>query len=124
MKTKTDVILAIRKYGLDAPVDSDICLNFGEANGCGAKGGWPIFHTMYLLDIEVACYLHDIAWAVAETKEDVYRANKAFEQNLYKIIDANSNRLMNFLRRRRALKYYIAVKYMGTQSYLEERGMV
>ena len=85
-------------------------------NGCG-PGGWKfdlVPDTIYGLDVSAACDIHDWMFTVGETNEDFDEANRVFKYNLLRIIYFyTDNRVVRWLRRRRALKYYYAVKEFG-----------
>ena len=85
-------------------------------NGCG-PGGWLtdlVPDTIYGLDISAACNIHDWMYAEGETIEDKQLADRVFLNNLVRIINHETRwAWLRWLRRRRALKYYLAVKNFG-----------
>ncbi len=85
---------------------------FKFSNGCGAKGGIKFPSTMWFLNIESACSLHDIHWELAKDYSDLLSANEIFDNNLKKIIDKDSNFIMKRLRRLRAAKYVNEVELL------------
>jgi len=110
----------------------DSCLKYHQlkrgiqyANGCGAKGGIKFPDTMYFVIIIAACIIHDIEWKLAKTFQDLLDANERFDDNLKKIIVAESqNELMVWLRNQRAAKYITGVEREGTVTYAIERGFI
>jgi len=87
-------------------------------NGCGSSKAKFDFvpDTIYGLCITAACHIHDWMYHEGKTIEDKKEADRAFLNNLIRIID-NHGGLLKFLRRRRARKYYLAVKYFGGPAY-------
>lgn len=86
------------------PEDKRIC------NGCGTASTAFIPDTMWGLNISVVCNIHDASRTLARDQKEVDEGDLLFLKNLIAFIDAHSNFIMRFLRRRRALKYYEAVK--------------
>ena len=97
-------------------------------NGCGVKiKKWlPDFvpDTMWGLDIKDACDIHDVGYVVGKTPEDKDQADREFLHNLLRLIEmAPSGRwllvgsLLGILRRRRALKYFEAVSFLGGPAF-------
>jgi len=93
-------------------------------NGCGT-GGWKgslVPDTMYLLSVRDACQIHDWMYYEGETIEDKDKADRAFLNNLIRIINAKSkSRILKYLRLRRAKKYYLAVKYLGGPAFWSDK---
>lgn len=92
------------------------------ANGCGAKNSIKVPKTMWGVDIESTCYIHDIEWQLAKSYKDLIAANKNFNKNLLLIIAYESNPFMWLLRRSRVFWYVTMVKLFGTKAYARERG--
>ena len=88
-------------------------------NGCGsAKAKFDFVpDSIYGLKITPACNIHDWMYHKGKTIEDKQEADRVFLNNLLRLIEAQSNRLMKPLRRRRALKYYEAVVLMGGPAF-------
>lgn len=87
-------------------------------NGCGT-GGWKsaiIPNTVWFLDIEEACNIHDYMYRLGQTEAERAEADQAFLNNMIRLIEAGS-KLMAPLRRRRALKYYEAVVHFGGPAF-------
>lgn len=96
----------------------DIC------NGCGAEGAWfrpP--NKMYGTNIEAACHIHDWMYEGGFTSEDKDEADRVFLNNMFRIIDQDSYKWYKptFLQRRRALKYFEAVKYGGGAAFWKHK---
>ena len=85
-------------------------------NGCG-PGGWLerlVPDTMYRLDVSEPCNIHDWMYVTGLTIEDKQRADRAFLNNLVRVIDANTHwGWLRRLRYRRARTYYEAVSNYG-----------
>jgi len=92
---------------------ADIC------NGCGAKGfGWTIPDSMYFLNISEACNIHDFMYLVGVDEEDREEADRVFLNNLVRIIEAKTKwEWLKLLRKRRAAKYYWAVRTFGGPAF-------
>ena len=111
----------ITKYDYDnAPLEAKktIC------NGCGpANSGWKskiIPNTIYGLSVKEACYIHDWMYYFGVSDYGKELADKVFLENMYKLI-ADGSWWLRFLRRRRALKYYLAVKFFGKRAYMADK---
>jgi hypothetical protein len=89
-------------------------------NGCGT-GGWKgalVPETMWGLDIREACNIHDWMYLAGETIADKEEADRVFLNNLLRIIETDSRwEWLAALRRRRALKYYEAVRVFGGPAF-------
>jgi len=89
-------------------------------NGCGT-GGWKGFlvpETMWGLDIREACNIHDWMYLAGETIADKDEADRVFLNNLLRLIESGSRwEWLAALRRRRALKYYEAVRVFGGPAF-------
>lgn len=89
-------------------------------NGCGTKGlcGFIVPDTVYGLCITPACQIHDYQYHVGETIADKDSADRAFYNNMLRIIDASTRpRFLKKLRRRRAKTYYLAVAELGGPAF-------
>lgn len=84
-------------------------------NGMGPRGlGWAIPHTMYLLNVNEAAYIHDHEYSEALSDRERWLADVVFFLNILTIIESQSqSRILRALRRHRALKYYSAVADFG-----------
>jgi hypothetical protein len=96
-------------------------------NGCGPAGaGWKskvIPNTIYGLSVKEACKIHDWMYYFGESDYGKELADKVFLENMYTLI-ADGSWWLRFLRRRRALKYYLAVKYFGKKAYMSNKESV
>ena len=121
-----DLIKACKKYGLTC---TDEMVEWArthslEINGCGAKGGTKFPETMLFLEIVWACYLHDIRWGMATTKEALHIGNYEFETNLERIVDMDSCcTFVKWMRSYRITTYINAIKYVGTQAEIARQGL-
>ncbi len=88
-------------------------------NGCGSAQAKFDFipDTVYGLSVKPACYIHDWDYSIGETIKYKKMADRRFRNNMLRLIDSGSCRLLKGLRRRRALKYYYAVKAFGGPAY-------
>lgn len=100
-------------------------------NGCGTKGLGGIItpDTLYGLSITPACDIHDDMYRTGQTIEDKESADRAFSNNMIRIIKAHrkqnppswglglSTRMLDTARYRRARKYYLAVKHFGGPAF-------
>ena len=90
-------------------------------NGCGSDSAKFDFvpDKILGLDISEACNVHDFMYAMAAPKEDErVKADTAFLYNMITIINAKTkNRLLLYLRRWVAKRYYLAVKYFGGPAF-------
>ena len=91
-----------------------------DCNGCGAAGSWlrppsKIYGTL----IVYACIIHDWQYSKGCTIEDKDEADRVFLNNMIRLINRDSKKWYkpSFLQRRRALKYYYAVKCLGGDAF-------
>ena len=89
-------------------------------NGCGAAGSWirpP--KRMYGTNMVSAFHIHDWMYSEGITIEDKEKADRVMLNNLNRLIKIDSRKWYkpSFLQRRRALKYYLAVKYFGGPAF-------
>jgi len=123
MQTYNDFLDNIIKYDLDILEIHSLKLSFSYSNGCGAKGGVRFPSTIWFVNIEAACNLHDIRWKEAHNYQDLLDANEQFDNDLKKICDSESLfNITRWLRRLRIAKYVSGVELYGTESYAQERG--
>lgn len=121
--TRTKLIAL--KGGLFVPtsfMDASFTVLYEVCNGCGASGSWfrpPA--KMYGTNMVYAFHIHDWMYHKGVTIEDKEEADRVMLNNLYRLIEADSDKWYKptFLQRRRALKYYWAVKYGGGPAYWE-----
>ncbi len=88
-------------------------------NGCGAGGSWfrpP--SKIYGTKILEACIIHDHAYYVGVTHEDKEEADRAFLNNMLRLIDRRTRWYKpTKLQRWRAKRYYQAVKCYGGSAF-------
>ena len=92
------------------------------SNGCG-DGSWKnilIPETIYGLNIKECCTVHDIGYYFGISDYGKTSADKIFLENMYTLIK-HGTWWLRFLRRRRAIKYYLAVKYFGKKAYMSNK---
>lgn len=92
-------------------------------NGCGARRGLPVPGTIWGLDISIACDIHDYMYMGGETEADREEADRAFLNNLLRIIEADSIPFgpLKWLRRYRAVTYYAAVRDFGGPAFWDSK---
>ena len=89
-------------------------------NSCGAAGSFfrpP--SKIYGTDISASCNIHDYQYHYGRTIEDKWEADRIFHNNMNRLItrDSHKKHKPTWLQRRRALKYYYAVKCFGSEAY-------
>lgn len=90
--------------------------------GPGGKGDWLVPDTMYGLSVKPACRIHDYMYAFGETIEDKESADRAFLNNMLRIIiEVTKWYLMRKLRIWRAYTYYKAVKKFGGPAFWKNK---
>ncbi len=101
---------------LNASVDELLSI----CNGCGADDSWfrppkRIYGTL----IVYACIIHDFMYEKGFYIEDKNEADRVFCNNMNRLITIDSVKWYKptFLQRRRALKYYYAVKQFGGEAF-------
>tara|TARA_B110000261_G_scaffold160658_1_gene200663 strand:- start:2674 stop:3024 length:351 start_codon:yes stop_codon:yes gene_type:complete len=104
---------------LTAAEKSKIC------NGCGSKNsisGLFTPSTLYGLSIERSCNIHDWQYSQPYPKTVVEKeaADRIFLNNMNRQIEAAS-KWLRWLRKRRALKYYFAVKWFGSTAFWDKK---
>lgn len=86
--------------------------------GPGKLGGKIVPDRIWGLNIKPACSIHDFMWAVGATDEDRREADRAFLNNILRLIDAAAGPwLLVALRRHAAAKYYRAVADFGGPAF-------
>lgn len=89
-------------------------------NGCGAAGAKFDFvpDTIWGIPIGEACAIHDFMYHVGMSDEDKQEADRVFLNNLLRLIAKRKPwYIPAILPRRRARKYYLAVKYFGGPAF-------
>jgi hypothetical protein len=93
-----------------------------SCNGCGSgKARIDLVpDSMWGLDVEPVCCIHDWDYKHGKTEQDKIDADFRMLRNLIAHINAAPgfiNKLLRLFRRRRALKYYEAVQAFGHDAY-------
>lgn len=91
-------------------------------NGCGSANAKFDFvpDNIWGLKIKPACDIHDWDYHIGKTIEDKNRGDRRFLNNCLRLIEAQTSwigKRLKPLRRRRALKYYEAVVYLGGPAF-------
>jgi len=87
----------------------------GAGNGLGEK---LVPETNWGLSMTPACQIHDKMYAAGKTIDDKDEADRAFFNNMLRLIDGNTSFiLLRWMRRQRALVYYNAVKDFGGPAF-------
>lgn len=89
-------------------------------DGCGGSGSKirpP--KTIYGTLIVYSCIIHDWMYEKGFTNEDKEEADRAFLNNMNRLITRDSHKWYKptYLQRRRAIKYYLATKYLGAEYF-------
>ena len=94
-------------------------------NGCGSAGAKFDFvpDTIYGLNINPACDPHDWEYHYGVSEEDKKRGDGLFYTNMLRLIEAQGG-LLEWPRKRRALKYYMAVKHLGHEAFYSEDDLI
>jgi len=91
-------------------------------NGCGTEGwkGKLVPDTIYGVNITKACNIHDFMYFNGMTMKDKKEADDVFLKNLLTIVNHSPkwSSWLNRWRRKRARKYYLAVKHFGKKAYM------
>ena len=91
------------------------------AHGCGPGRGWKewiVPENVWGLPITLACKIHDFMYYEGACIEDKNIADRAFLNNMLRIVeDKTRYGWLKFLRRRRVRKYYLAVKHFGGPAF-------
>ena len=99
-------------YRLSKELRKEIC------NGCGSKGfgGWIVPNTLWGLNVEDCCDIHDYMYHIGKTIEDKEKADRVMLNNMMRKIEAGS-KWLRWVRRERAASYYYAVKLFGGNAF-------
>jgi len=108
-------------YKLAAPDSFWYYSGFGNdlgdvINGCGPGGLGDLLipDRVYGLNIKPACKIHDWMYTIYNDEVGFDLANQIFLDNMIRINNAaTKSRLLKYLRSRRILKYYRAVRNFG-----------
>jgi hypothetical protein len=88
--------------------------------GCGAGkfGDLLVPDTLWGLRVTFMCKIHDHMYEIGTTEEDRESADRTLRNNLMRwVAHQNSNGLLQWLRMRRAVKYYHAVRMFGGPAF-------
>jgi hypothetical protein len=113
---KPELLCDVGYKRLTAEEKAKIC------NGAGAAGRWIssfIPNTMYGLDCVEAFNIHDYDYWAGITRDDKDRADRRMLDNLLILINAKGG-VLQWLRRRRAMKYYEAVHQFGDDAFFNK----
>ena len=89
-------------------------------NGCGTKGlgGWFVPDTLWGLSITECCNIHDYMYSRGLHINDKDEADRAFLNNMLRVIDEGTQwKLVKWLRHRRAWAYYQVVSQFGGPAF-------
>ena len=94
----------------------DIC------NGCGTSGwkGRLVPDTIWGLNITEVCNIHDWMYYFGRGRYGQALADDIMLVNMHAMI-SEGTWWLRWLRRRRAKKYYLAVKWFGKRAYMENK---
>lgn len=87
---------------------------------CGAGRGLGdavVPERMWGLPISAACYIHDFAWTLANSENEMRQGNVMFLQSMMAIILARSRFPLRQLRCYRAVTYFNAVETLGRECF-------
>lgn len=113
------VILYAQKpfWNLSEEEKKDIC------NGIGARGAWYNFLIPPSIKrlFKPSGDIHDYDYFVGKTQEDKEVADRRFNQNNQRIVDAIKHPVKKFLAKRAARSMYIAVDKLGNEAYWKDK---
>ena len=94
--------------------------------GCGPGkgfGDWVVPDRIWGLPIVEACKIHDWMYFMGKTEKDREEADRAFLNNMLRIVEAHEgwSKFLNGFRRYRAVTYYNAVRDFGGPSFWNEK---
>jgi len=109
-------------YSPDTYKNASRCDKKATCNGCGSKGfgGWVVPDTLWGLDIEEVCNIHDWMYSEGKTIEDKDKADRVMLNNMIRLIEKGT-RWLRRVRRMRAKSYYKAVKYFGGSAFWDDK---
>ena len=97
----------------DVPIRQLIAAIGRGGCGPGDSGDYLVPDRIYFLNVKPACCLHDWGYHWCADKAQRYKVDRAFLDNMLTLIDKQSVWWLKWLRRRRALTYYDAVRVGG-----------
>jgi len=92
--------------------------------GCGAGklGDLLIPDTIWGLNVSFLCKIHDHMYERGTTEEDRESADRTLRNNLMRWIDYRTDSyILKWLRTRRAIKYYKAVRVFGGPAFWDKQ---
>ena len=98
--------------------------NADRSGGCGAGKFGDIFipDTLWGLAVNGLCQIHDFQYGAGVSEDDRAAADRTLRNNLFRWIEyATSNRTLRWLRKRRAIKYYKAVRMFGGPAFWNDK---
>ena len=112
------------RYKLKAPneyweIDLVGLANIIGKGGCGpgTTGDKVVPDTVWFLNIRPACAIHDFEYSIMMNEKDRVTADGNFLLNMMRLIERQTKFfLLRMFRRRRALKYYEAVRAFGGET--------
>lgn len=117
-KTKKKGVDSVKKVNLYAPVSYN-AIERKKCNGCGS--GWNaklIPDNLLGCDITEACNIHDYMYETGKSIADKKKADRAFLNNMTRLVMAYSGNWFTLnLRLAMVKRYYNAVKYYGGDAF-------
>lgn len=122
MKNETSTLFAPLDFGSQPcsyfEASPEAILSIVGGCGPGGFGDYLVPDTIWGLSIKPSCSIHDWMYRWGVTLEDKEQADRVFLNNMLRqILNGDTGRLTRWLRRRRARKYYLAVKWWGAPAY-------
>ncbi len=114
-------------YAPESYVDAEPDVRAAVVNGCGTEGwkGELVPETIWGLPVTAACNIHDWMYVEGISIADKQKADRAFLNNLLRLIEtAGGLALLRWLRRRGAHKYYEAVSHFGGPAFWDNKNEV
>ena len=105
---------------VSAPIEFWDKPNSLRTGGCGAGkfGDLLVPDTLWGLPVTGICQIHDHQYGVGKTEEDRAEADRTLRNNLFRWIEyQHCCWFLAFLRRRRAVTYYAAVRMFGGPAF-------
>jgi hypothetical protein len=91
-----------------------------RTGGCGAGKLGDLFipDTLWGLNVTFACSIHDMMYSMGLTEAARSEADRTLRNNLLRWIDYKTDSsVLKWLRNRRAVKYYMAVRMFGGSAF-------
>ena len=103
-----------------APDTFWLLTNKERVGGCGAGklGDLLIPDSLWGLNVTFMCKIHDYMYAQGKTEEEREVADRTFRNNLMRWVSfSTDSSFISWLRMRRAVKYYNAVRMFGGPAF-------